>query len=530
MSDLAHKIIDIINKNEETFKVETIRPNLVMLVGMTGAGKSTLLNYINGKLLEYYKDNKGELKLKVKAPATELPGIAIGQVDTTSCTKHANLYSPPNTSFSYVDTAGFGHTGELSTNNNTNAKVTNVVNSDASHQKTTRIAEDIVNAYFRSKITKNATALKIVWVVTWNDIVDKGGNLTKSLKELAHFIQGLESKDEQVRNRIKKAVSIVVTKVTDGNEEKLEQIKKIDHDIDNYKKFQAYAANSEDKNSFEQAIKDKEEDKRKLFQAIANNSIEKNVEVGLRELIETSPTLRELTYMVDILRYVVDHKQFAFFTKATVPGNKAITEATTIRELIENKTDYMSKQDANVRFKVADENISQVKNTIHALSNIRNHRLSNGIHKNIHTIFKAALSSNDPSQIQMIKTKYETIKSLSSSRTLPDFFKNINKILNLSIKIKSDYKEFNKILTFLVMLLPGTDHRVYFEKKNWISVLNLDTKLSVHSNVVSGQKHKRVLLQDILSTPEKFVLHTEIRVNRENSNCQESQHVKCTHQ
>src|SRR5689334_14637109 len=111
-NQLANQVIKLIEDGKKAIDSQSITSEVVLFIGMTGSGKSTLINYLSGKQLESFSLTGGiTYRLRVKAPATELPGITIGHSTSISCTKYPVAYRPSGESYSYIDTPGFGDTG-----------------------------------------------------------------------------------------------------------------------------------------------------------------------------------------------------------------------------------------------------------------------------------------------------------------------------------------------------------------------------------------------------------------------------------
>jgi GTP-binding protein EngB required for normal cell division len=464
---LAGKIIKLVADGSEAINNYPIKSQIVLFIGMTGVGKSTLINYLNGVDLESFSSNGGvSYKLKVKDANKELPGIKIGHSGVVSCTRYPGVYSPTEKLFSFIDMPGFGDTGD-------------------SNDGKSRIARDIANAYFRKMITDKSSAIKIILVVSHNELNDRAGNLPKSLRDLANFIQGIESADTAIVERIKHAIAIVVTKVaTINNTDKL--TKEI---IGLKNAIQALGDNDIATAPLKIMLNAKKDN----LQSAKNskNLANQTVELDLKDFIKNSPALQTIKNMQDILQHVVDKGNFALFTTPTQDHHKNADEAIEINNLIDKKINFINKVDANIGIRVSEENAGGVIKAIDGLS-ILGKQLAESVNRDITKQLKNAFKEGDQKQINALKTKCEAIKGYTTLRTLKAFFDSANKELNFSTKTINKYSEYNNFLTVLVGLLPKADRQKYSDVKNWVDKLGLGLMLDAHITSIS----------DIFSTPQ----------------------------
>ena len=209
------KMMSLINKGREIINSQEIKQDIVMFVGMTGSGKSTLINCINGVELEHFFDTSIRIdRLRVKDTFAPLPGVDIGHTKY-SCTRHPAIYNPQNKTFSYVDLPGFGDTGNPMVDKSTfgNTKL-----------QSDKMAQDVANAFFRQAVADRSEKYKVVFVLEYNDIISKGGNLSRTIDDFCNFMGGVNSEEKEVIDGIKKSMRIVVTKVpTDPQRKEFEE-------------------------------------------------------------------------------------------------------------------------------------------------------------------------------------------------------------------------------------------------------------------------------------------------------------------
>lgn len=288
---------------------------------------------------------------------------------------------------------------------------------DTGEKEIRSVEQDIANAYFRYDITKKTQQLKMVLVVNPEDLKRGAKAFLKSLEDLSRFLQGCNESDVE---KIKNTISIVFTA----------------------------------------AKKDSEE----------------FIECKLQNFINASPELSQS--MKEILQYILNKKHYAVFTAPTALEDKASDEASVIRDLIENKTTFISKEDAKLAVKVSDKNASKVMQALNDLD-VFSEKLAESINKDITKNLKAAFVGGRES-VEKLKTKCEEVKGYTSVRILKTFFKDMRGKLKFSEETLKAFEEFNELLTFLVDLLPEEDRGKYTYTKNWIDELGLDAILTSH--------------------------------------------------
>jgi len=454
-NQLMNKVMEFVEAYEKTTQDQKTREELVMVVGETGAGKSTLINYINGVPLEAFSDDNGNTyRLRVAAGATSLHGIEIGH--GTSCTRHPVVYSPDQKDFSYIDTPGFGDTGDRKTDRE--SEIT---------QDEARIAQDIANAYLRYAITKRAAKFKLVLVMDYKAIEDHR-RPTRALSDLERFVQAIGSADADVLERIKSATCIVVTQLKNTgaeNKEQEEEIARTRNLINGLCQLNGSAHNCSS------LIQEQETKLAALLGKNTRKSPIELVEEKLALFIEGSPMLSG--EMRNFLRGI----QVSVFTKPTQSGVRlADDEAKQIRELVETRLSFVPIENANIGIRVSKENES------HVLKEIRDgffeisQELSKNLDEHIREKLKIAfeeipLTIEKAREIESAINRIITCPVPVPLRTFINVMYDAFGISSASTIFKK-CEELYRPLSVLVNLLPPKEHSEYLEK-NWIEELRL---------------------------------------------------------
>lgn len=463
-----------LNKKEELYK------KIVILAGVTSTGKSALTNYINDVQLEgVYDENSQTYKLRAKNPDAELPNIKIGsQAAVTSCTRHPGMYSPKGKLYSYVDMPGFDDSGDKVKNGQV----------ESESVKKMRVAQDVANAYFRKIVADKAKELKIVLVVSHDDLNSPKGTLPESLLNLANFISNIEKGSPAILEKIKSAISIVVTKVNNSAAEKIASLEK--EIITLKQQINILKTNNIDANLFEKTLQDKEKELTVLNTHGGASAGEKAVELSLKNFVDNAPSLDGIKNMKEILNNIIVQKRFAIFSSPTKPGDITFEEAEKIKDLIENKTNFMSIDEAKIAIKVSDKNSGELKSAIEDLKIVAK-KLTTAIDNNIAQRLKAAYEKgqNGLDAIKNIADGCNAIKVLTTPRPLANFFADMYKLIKFSDATIEECDEFSALLKFFVGLLPEADQKTYSDTKNWIKELELgpifDRHIATANNILN---------------------------------------------
>lgn len=507
------KMFELIEEGKEEIqgKVEQ-GDNIVMLVGSTGSGKSTLLNYINEVKLEAFSTDNGATH-KLKAKTAELPSIKIGHSATTSCTRHPGIFAPENGKYKYADFPGFGDTGD---------------------KETHKVVQDVANAYFRKGVTDLASKLKTVLVVTYDDLVKRGGSLANTMQDLCSFISGIEN--TQLIDQITKSMSIVVTKFPgNGQEErakKLKDIKKWEAKIEETKaenkKIESDTNSTinginsaistlqnlvssgvgdqaliglieAQKARIEEVTKQKSERIESLSKG--SKKYEKKIQAA-KKFLSSSISPEEIASKAvvdylndlnqtnisqnakDILSSVVKQGRLAVFSTIK-EGDKSFEEADRIKKVISSSS-YIKKADAGIEIQISDNNAAQIFRELDQLEQATK-IIANKINQDL---TKQLSEAFDRGELKVIQAKkcLETIKTFTNECSLESFGKALRSpiklpdgkkinMLKLSDTTITMIEDFNKTLEFLVDLLKPEDLVKYNKNKNWLEVLKLSTKI-----------------------------------------------------
>lgn len=492
--EIVTKAMELIQKSETIINKLIKKEDVIIFIGMTGTGKSTLINYLNGVQLEAFTENNGvTYKLKAKDRTKELPGVEIGHSASVSCTRVPGVYSPSGKSYTHIDMPGFGDTGNLSNDSskiNEKGAAAVPVSTESSSSKnindnqknyrdknennigsneSTRVAREIANAYFRKMVTENAKHIKIVLVISHNDLTQRDGSLPKSLKDFTNFIQGIETGDENAISDIADSITIVVTKLSDPTNNLKQELLDLKEGTPTYnRKLNEIKFHQENPTFFEDTA-----------------------ERSLSDFIEQSPALRSIQNMQTILNDVINKRHFAIFTTPFQLGDKPNDEAVKINQVIEN-TNFVDKAVANLGARISSDasKIIMAIDDLSVLGKSLAERINADITNQLNIAFAADTLRLDT--IRSLKKTCEAVKDNKNLQKLTAFFKNIETNLKLSKLTQKEYIKFNKLLTFLVELLPVEERQKYSTMKNWIKELRLDSILnpiiSCTTDILNRQK------------------------------------------
>lgn len=465
MRKLMKKVMELVEVYEKTTQDQKTREELVMVIGETGSGKSSLINYINGVPLEAFSDDGQIYKLKVAAGSTSLPGIEIGH--GTSCTRHPVVYSPDQKGFSYIDTPGFGDTGDRVADRE--SEIT---------QDEARIAQDIANAYFRSVITKRAVRFKLVLVMDYDAIVDHR-RPTRALSDLERFVQTIGSDNADVLETIKSATCIVVTKLKNTSAENKEEEEEIALTVNTINVLRKLNDPAHNCSSLIQ------EQETKLAALLGKNTRKSPIDLvkeKLARFIESSPMLS------GEMRNFLTGIQVSVFTKPTQSGvSLADDEAKQIRELVETRLSFVPIANANISIRVSRENEGHVLREIRDGFSEISQGLSRNIDEYIREKLKIAFEETSLEKTKALEVAINRIMTAPNPVNLKTFINimcDAFGILNTTAIYKK-FEELDSFLSFLVGLLPPIEHDTYLVK-DWGEELGL--KDILHKYMVSVRK------------------------------------------
>lgn len=456
-SKLATKITRLLTEGRQAIDALVIKPEIVVFVGPTGVGKSTLINGVNGIELRSFSEDGSTYKYEAKDPSKELPGIKIAHFfSTTSCTRHPASHNPPTDNYSYVDVAGFGDTGNRDPNDSTDVRIA-------------RAAQDIANAHFRKAVIDRTQALKIVLVVSKEDLENKGVEFTRALKDLARFMEGV--KDPAARDSIKNAVSIVVTKINH-----IPTIQELQQEVDGLKAALAATSSNPGINATLGPILAEKEAKLLQLQA-SPITTEGSAKLALTNFIDQSVGLDPDIQV--LLRHVVSVDHFAVFTKAAPSAtSKSMDEASKIKDVIRSTTS-VTKEVARIGIKVSEDNESLVKDAIEDLEALGK-KLAKSIDQDITDQLAKAFMAGNWVEIKKIHDGCLVVNGYGTKRALDAFIQDTKQHIHFSDKTNTEYEEFNTLLKFLVSLLPEVERKNYSYEQVWRDKLELGAKLVDH--------------------------------------------------
>ena len=152
-----------LNENIQT----AVKENAVMVMGLPGTEKNTLINYLTGVPLICIKNpktNKCIVELKFKNSTA--PSTSHGSNFETLISSSVNY---ENEDFSYIDNPGFSDTHESSIN--------------------------IANGFYRKEITENVTNLKFLLLLTHDQLTERSDRITQSFQNFYDFLGIFDDQD-----------------------------------------------------------------------------------------------------------------------------------------------------------------------------------------------------------------------------------------------------------------------------------------------------------------------------------------------
>ncbi|XP_043471790.1 uncharacterized protein LOC122504661 [Leptopilina heterotoma] len=155
------------------------RGNAAIVIGSARSGKSTLINYLMGNALKAYREN-GEIKIRKANENSPGPEIGAGSVSVTTIPTRWNSERSALQNLDFWDTAGF---------------------EDNRGEK-----EDINNAFHMYHLTKKVDSLKLILVISYNDITS--GNINQILT----LLKTVEGYFNNTFEDIFPSISVIISK------------------------------------------------------------------------------------------------------------------------------------------------------------------------------------------------------------------------------------------------------------------------------------------------------------------------------
>lgn len=323
----------IFERMDDLNKTSSIQNKAIMVLGMTGTGKSTLVNYLNGLSLVCAKKNmRWVLELENDNSSFSNEFAKIGN-NVHSQTFLPAGYTPQGKDFTYIDNPGFKDTNGLPI--------------------------EILNGYFREKITLNVNDLKFLLLLTDNDLRNgKGNEFRESIKAFSNFIGAFDYDFNGLGpDDLSKSIGLVITKVDNDGE--------TDHEV------------------------------RKFF-------VGKLSEILLDE--ENNKKLSVKEYFV--FSKIIENLQIEIFSNPKKVGPIGFHQKVAIDELIA-RIKYVKKAKLNIRVKISEVYKSELRQYTHYHFDL--------FEKNFNQIiFKAIQDFDNKSKYSTVDTAFHSTERTSS--------------------------------------------------------------------------------------------------------------------
>ncbi|MBS4168571.1 hypothetical protein [Parachlamydia sp. AcF125] len=453
--DLAMQTMKLIREGQEELAQKKIKEKAILFVGRTGSGKSLLCNYLNDIPIAGIPAANGAFVFDPSNPI-----VSVSHSNTRSCTTVPGAYSPLGKDFTYADLSGFGDTKGA--------------------------VQDIVNAFTRAEVIKRTKALKIVIVLQYPDIINRGTDFPNTLNELMQFMGCC--KDKEGRKKIVDSIALVVTKVK--AQQGIEELEREIQDL------------LEDKRQFlENEVKWAKQIRK------ADAKIQKKQE-KLRQLRQTGSPLQEVKrYLTkyleegilpedarEIVRYIIDKEKFTIFSAPQGQGAVGMKEEKQkILELIHQKSVYLSKGEAKIQVKVPAAHSGVIQKAITSHKNVLKRHFSPKLLKEIQiSLAELFKTSSNEDAVRKLAKRLQEFPQIQLG--LADYAANINRKIGLTPGILKEAQQHDLVLKFLTELLPKADQESYCYKENWYTELNYALPLTTWKNLLDGATKPSTLI------------------------------------
>ncbi|CAF0976117.1 unnamed protein product [Brachionus calyciflorus] len=438
INDSKIKLIDFMNNGTKYIdENKGLMSKGVMVLGISGTGKSTLINYLIGRKLKcVWKKPNWVLDL-----VDQTESFKIGhKID--SKTLYPEFVYLEDEDVSFIDNPGFADT------------------------RGDQI--DIANAFFRDHVGKKVEKMKIVILLSFWDILERGDQFRKSLKELKRIFGVLEREkndDPTLEIKLSESIAFVVTKVTfEDNENDLDMITSI--------------------------------------QSLLENIINSESENQNLNLFETN-----------IYKSILNKTRIAIFSN---PRKNVIIddrEKNNILKMIRDMN-YIKTKKLKIQSKISDSSLKKlIKSIGNCFQSIEN-KLENILYKNISNLFKLDIeqefSKNNKTKLQIIfnttsKFAEKCFKKIKFEHLLSSITENI-----LDSNSKKSLSIEHRILKFFTELVPHDLNQFISDEREW-----LKSHLLSHTNELVTkfkenlknllEKEKLVLFEAIGNSFENFI-------------------------
>ena len=465
----TRSLVDFIQEGIK--KIAFVEKQVVLVVGTSGAGKSTLLNYIKGiplKCTAFESKLKSTWKIVLNDKSDLIPrSFAMGH-DLDSETLYPNVYTPEKSNVSFVDCPGFGDS---------------------------RKGKVIPNLFFRKHVTEEAEELKIILVLSYDEIipgVGKGESFLKSIKDLVNFCGALG--DSVYVEGIKSSIGIMITQVPDNSATIYAAISDLTKNIEMYLEFITVMEGRPEKAQRIEELRGEVATAQTKMATLKQEldgmqaSIEVEAQRALKKFITTKSDSAEcqeadLGLALKTLYDLVDQGKFAVFSnpsaKVDLINGKDLIK---IRKLIDQDVTFAPKELFGISTIVPAEHAPEViSSLIEEMSRVTNY-MKDKLKEGISDFLKKELSTAEEEQkMEECRKWLDDIKRNGEGEMrLKNFVDSINENL-LNPLVKGEIIEQTKIIEFLSRLLP---------KENLVNVGDirkyLDGELGEYLNECQG--------------------------------------------
>lgn len=451
---LAAETMTLITEGQQEIAKQSIKDNVIMLIGRTRAGKSLLGNHLSGVPIVGTRFANNEFQFDVDPAHPSL--MRVSHSNAASCTTCPGVHSPTGKNYTHIDSAGYGDThGPF---------------------------QDIANAFFRAEVTKKVKQLKFVLVVQYSDIKEGGNNLSQTLQDLIQSL-GCCQDPEGVKAAAKSMV-LVVTKTPSSNSQ--EELEKKIVEKKEYLSFLIQKKKPKDEI-------DKQRKKLAQLEADLNSpkpSAAAVVKVLLTNYLNDNRSLSESAKM--ILHHVLEQSQWTIFSAPQQEGYSEIAEAEkqVIENLIHQRVKYLDKTQADIQVKVAENYLGQVQLSILSLIDDLKERLVPNLLEGIDTHLKHLFVTQNEQTIQQFKQKFHDFIQINPSLDLYQFIQVLHKRVLFKPHVIEEVERQQHVLQFLINLLPeGVARNNFPAQRRWLETLGLKEPL----------QNREALLANILS-------------------------------
>ncbi len=476
----------VIKASEKQSNTLKRKDNIVLVVGTTGAGKSTLVNYLNSVELKCILRD-GKWKIDLVDENKGLPGgFSIGHKVSTSETIYPGVYSPNEENFSYIDCPGFG--------------------------ESRGIKIEIANLFFREYITQQAKQIKILLVVSYNNLTSpegRGQNLYDCLKDLSNFL-GIFN-DERHLSKLKESIGLVITGVTDHAKAQLKNLtKEIEEKntklISCSKKMLKIASKIKDEqqkiNSPQTEKKisklNKEQSKVKTKQIELQKSIEKsNLELDtlkdekpiqeiIKKILRDFIDARSLTDSEkQVLLHIVDNNRLKIFSNPEKSVVVDLAEKDQIVEFIKEDIKFLDKELAKFSIITPQKHVGDLlqytQSQFEEIKGIIQNYLTNDVNSFLAKVINAAV--DEESIVEARKCLNKLCHNGREVKSLTNFIHDLDNQI-----FKSEYKkqlyENCAVIEFLINLLPAEYKTNFGYNQKYLEKLELVSNLQGWNQVL----------------------------------------------